>query len=1290
MSFLNNLEAFLDEDTDYESKRQPLVAKTNLNQNNYKSASLFKKTDSIQHEYDTEPIASRIDLNQFRLKENPVSVEQNHGVSSSNLPTNIQVYDFSNDQPEHISNESNDSITVYQQSSINNPIRRRTLGPARRVINNTNSSEDESVSTNNLFVNSSFASMIPRLKVDVLPQDSRLVFPFEEFNEMQSKSFNTIYGSNKNCVISAPTGSGKTALFELAILRANEYSDDFKVLYLAPTKALCSERKDDWTQKFSSLGITVGMLTGDSSFKEAENVRTSKIIISTPEKWDMITRKWKDYKKLFGLIKLLLVDEIHVLKESRGATLEVVMTRMKRICTGLRILAISATVANAHDIATWLDADALNFGDEYRAVKLKKLVCGFKPNSENEFSFDNFLNTKLIEVINKHSNGKPVLIFCATRNSCQQTAKYLSENYLNRGVNLKLKDKDLSSYAKLGIAFHHAGLVLADRKQIESAFLGGNIKYLCCTSTLAVGINLPAYLAVIKGTKCWLENSFQEYTETDILQMIGRAGRPQFEKDGVAIIMTNKKMEQKYERLIKGTEKVESSLHLNFPENLLAEIAVGNINSIEDATSWLKTTYFYVRLLLNPSYYDIGFNNTDESLMQLCKTHADALSEENLIQGFRCTPFGFSMIMHYIAFDTMKAIMNAGEKLSISDLLDLLGNASEFSELRIKHQEKKLFKEINKSPLMRYTSESKVKTIIQFELGGLEFPDYNGAMKLHSSFIGDRFYIFKHISRILTAIMDVFVEKKDAISLINSSFIMRSISGKGWEGSPNELRQLDGVGIAAMKKLVNHNVLSIMEAKSLTQSQIEHYMGIKVGAGAKYKKILTQIPTIELKLEEVGDSLIRVKVDISPKTTIWKNRALFLQFISSNGSKLVDFRRMSLRNVNGTIEFEVKAKSLQVEASVDIAGAVDTKKIGNLDVVETIDDNFEFDSTPEEFGMVRIDKVSTKDKDKEIKTPVDDDIKTKIMSKPVSNIGEAERKRPKAASNNNKAESKKSKSKEISGKNTDKVQLIGNKNEINTGEVKSKEHECNSKSISTKSQKIKRKTIFTSSSDSEDLFRSSKKLRTEKIESKETSRHYSIEEDRVKNKDQNKLTTFEPNSSSSEDLFKVSKKVLKDKVNIVNHLNAEKSMDLVVPTANEDLDPISFDNDIREGLSDFENIQPQKEGYLASSNHESINIQSPIQINSSPTTQVIKNILPLNEDNYDKNNLTISHDTDIDQHENEIIPDDSSNNSIFANFKAIKGPIEEIPQNDKLDEVETDESLCELQKFFGDDIIIDF
>lgn len=119
-----------------------------------------------------------------------------------------------------------------------------------------------------------------------LPDRFRAVFPYGLFNAAQSKCFGPIYKSNDNVVVSAPTGSGKTALLELAICRLIEIhtSGQFKIVYSAPTKSLCSERVRDWQKKFSHLNLSVAELTGDTSNAEMTKVGQASIIVTTPEK----------------------------------------------------------------------------------------------------------------------------------------------------------------------------------------------------------------------------------------------------------------------------------------------------------------------------------------------------------------------------------------------------------------------------------------------------------------------------------------------------------------------------------------------------------------------------------------------------------------------------------------------------------------------------------------------------------------------------------------------------------------------------------------------------------------------------------------------------------------------------------------------------------------------------------------------------------------------------------------------------------------------------------------------
>lgn len=109
-----------------------------------------------------------------------------------------------------------------------------------------------------------------------------------------------------------------------------------------------------------------------------------------------------------------------------------------------------------------------------------------------------------------------------------------------------------------GVAVHHAGIEAGDRATIEKAFLSGDIGVICCTSTLAVGVNLPCHLAILKNTVAWEGGSTHEYSDLDVMQMIGRAGRPQFDDSAVAVILTRLQKVDKYQRLMSGQEILES------------------------------------------------------------------------------------------------------------------------------------------------------------------------------------------------------------------------------------------------------------------------------------------------------------------------------------------------------------------------------------------------------------------------------------------------------------------------------------------------------------------------------------------------------------------------------------------------------------------------------------------------------------------------------------------------------------------------------------------------------------
>lgn len=226
-----------------------------------------------------------------------------------------------------------------------------------------------------------------------------------------------------------------------------------------------------------------------------------------------------------------------------------------------------------------------------------------------------------------------------------------------------------------GVAFHHAGLDPADRHIVETGFLQGQISIICCTSTLAVGVNLPCHLVIIKGTVGWQDGGCKEYSDLEVMQMLGRAGRPQFDDSATAVILTRKERVNKYEKLVSGSESLESCLHLNLIDHLNAEIGLGNVTDVESAIKWLAGTFLFVRLRRNPTYYQLkeGADREDEDgmLRQICEKDIKLLQECGLVTSDRLqsTQFGDAMARYYVRFETMKTFLTLKPQSSISQIV---------------------------------------------------------------------------------------------------------------------------------------------------------------------------------------------------------------------------------------------------------------------------------------------------------------------------------------------------------------------------------------------------------------------------------------------------------------------------------------------------------------------------------------------------------------------------------------------------------------------------------------------
>ncbi|KAI7911929.1 ATP-dependent DNA helicase MER3 [Pyricularia oryzae] len=742
---------------------------------------------------------------------------------------------------------------------------------------------------------------------DVLPDRLRVVFPFELFNAVQSKSFASVYKTNDNVVVSAPTGSGKTAIFELAICKLLSQNTDqnFKVIYVAPTKALCSERARDWESKFRHLNLTSAELTGDTFSTDMSRVRAAQIIVTTPEKLDSITRRWEDYRKLLDLVQLVLIDEVHFLKDTRGATLEVLICRMKTQVSNIRVVALSATVPNSEDVAKWLGrgntdnhqpARLETFGEEFRPVRLQKHVYGLHC-SGNAFQFEPQLDTKLCEVITTHSQKKPIIVFCFTRKSCELTAKKLSQLWISMaddkkpwpgpGQNMKVTNDGLQQVMQQGVAFHHAGLEQQDRLAVEKAYLEGKLHVICCTSTLSVGVNLPCHTVILKGTMGFQDGKLLEYSDLEVVQMLGRAGRPQFDNSAVAIILTRSETKARYEAMASGTQVLESTLHHNLIHHLNSEICLGTIRSLDSAKEWLKSTFLGVRLHANPSHYKIDSQSPNgeklhvgRSIDDMCEREINLLQEAKLIRFdnnvLECTTAGRSMSEYMIRFETMKMILDMPTGTKIHDILMTLAKAEEFKDLRIKSNERALYRTLNESPFIRYQVRAKditeawhkVFIIVQLDLGGGDFPSPKSDTS--SSVSKNHFNITKRqvsdrMKWLLRCVIDCKGAERDSETVNNALELLRSINAGGWEGLPSQLLQVPGIGPVSMRKLTTHGITNMASLREADYMAIENILTRKPPFGKNLMDTMKTFPKLglELSLSEASNSSHASEDDLS-------------------------------------------------------------------------------------------------------------------------------------------------------------------------------------------------------------------------------------------------------------------------------------------------------------------------------------------------------------------------------------------------------------------------------------------
>lgn len=367
----------------------------------------------------------------------------------------------------------------------------------------------------------------------------------------------------KSIMVCSPTGSGKTLVGEMGLLRAVTAGE--KGMFLVPLRALAVQVTQVLKERYEVFGVTIGLSTGDFD-NAGENLSENDILVTTYERADSLFRRDASWITNLGTI---VIDEIQTISEpGRGARLESLLIRLKRKIPEVQIIALSATVGSPDELAEWMGCELVE-SDE-RPVPL---VCRVISATNKNQSIKNLVMTTV-------QGDAQAIVFSRTRREAEAQALRLAEDVgrqFSSGekdqLDLELKSventnlnvpSDMRALLHDGTAYHHAGLDYQTRRLIEKLFNRGLIRLICATSTLAAGMNLPARTVVLSSVK-----SPQEYRRllsgNSVHQMLGRAGRPGHDKVGFGIIIVGStgeavKIKNRYFDIITDDETGKESL----------------------------------------------------------------------------------------------------------------------------------------------------------------------------------------------------------------------------------------------------------------------------------------------------------------------------------------------------------------------------------------------------------------------------------------------------------------------------------------------------------------------------------------------------------------------------------------------------------------------------------------------------------------------------------------------------------------------------------------------------------
>ena len=665
-------------------------------------------------------------------------------------------------------------------------------------------------------------------------------------------------------------------------------------------KALVNEIVATLRHRLKSLGVVVSEFTGDSHLTRKE-VELSQILVCTPEKWDVATRK-EDHKIPEDKLKLVIIDEVHLLNDSRGPVLETLVARLKERIredkerNGCRMVGLSATLPNYQDVGQFLGVPSKNifyFDGSFRPVPLSLEYVGIteRKRFKQMILTKEILYRKVMERV-KHSQ---ILIFVHSRKNCLRTGQELKEMAFaddllslfvgdlteSKQILKTQKDSfvnpDLAELVEYGIGIHHAGLERNDRNLVEDLFADKHLAVLISTATLAWGVNLPAKTVIIKNTQVYSPElgRWTELNMQDLLQMLGRAGRPFFDKEGEGIIITSSEELRMYLSLTNEQLPIESQLLAHLPEILNSEISLGNVTDLKTALTWLDQTYFALRLEKNPKFYEMKNNSSpDKSTLlkyKLNLIHSSAvhLEQHGMVRYdrnrgmFESTPEGKIASEFYIKCNTLKNYSeNLTEDLNSIDLLKVFTMADEFQYVTNREEELPELEKLKSSvpyPVKGTLEQpsAKINILLQCYIGGISLEGY--------ALAADMVYISQNGQRLFRAMYQIALKKNLGQLSLRVLEFCKMVEQRMWSVQ-SPLRQFMDLPEKLFRRIEQQEHLTWDHLHSMSAEQLAVVIKNEK-LSRKIHKFLRLFPKLDINVyvQPVTRGQVKVQIELTQK-----------------------------------------------------------------------------------------------------------------------------------------------------------------------------------------------------------------------------------------------------------------------------------------------------------------------------------------------------------------------------------------------------------------------------------------